>query len=225
MNIVNLLFENQDLKYKEFTSKLVPNVSFDSIIGVRTPILRSIVKSLSIEDKKKFLNDLPHKYHEENVLHSLILSNYTKDINVLLDKLDIFLPYMNSWAVTDIVSPKLFKKYPNIVLDKIKKWLKSEHEYTVRFGVVSLLQFFLDENFDESILHFVSEIKRDEYYIKMAIAWFYSFALIKQYDSCIKLFENKELDKWIHNKSIQKATESYRINDDIKVYLKSLKIK
>ena len=148
-----------------------------------------------------------------------------KDIDELLNKLDIFLKYADNWAITDTICPKLFKKYPDIVYAQIKKWLKSKDEYTIRFGVVSLLQFYLDHNFNEEELTLIKNIESDYFYVKMAIAWFYSFALIKQYDATIKYFENKELDPWIHNKSIGKAIESYRISNERKEYLKSLKIK
>lgn len=224
--ITNKLFELSDTKYRYFSAKLIPNVEINNIIGVRIPDIRNLARE--IKDKAyidDFLNELPHKYQEENLLHGIILSVKYKDIDILLSKLDIFLKYADNWAVTDIISPKLFKKYPDKVYEYILKWINSNQEYKIRFGVVSLLQFYLDDNFNKDILNIVKNIKYDSYYVKMAIAWFYSFALIKQYDDTIKLFENKCLDKWIHNKSIQKAIESYRVNEDRKNYLRSLKIK
>ena len=190
------------------------------------PILRKIGKDIYQEDYiDRFLEELPHKYHEENLLHGIILTLKYKDIDILLNKLDIFLSYVDNWAITDIISPKIFKKYQDKVYSKIKIWVKSDNEYTIRFGVVSLLQFFLDEDFREEELELVKNIDSEYFYVKMAISWFYSFALIKQYDKTIKYFEDRVLDKWIHNKSIQKAIESYRISDDRKKYLRSLKIK
>lgn len=224
--IVKMLKEYEDLEYREFNSKLIPNISKDKIIGVRMPILRKIVKDIYMNDYiDEFLDELPHKYQEENILHGLILTLKYKDIDILLDKLDIFLPYVDNWAVTDVISPKLFKKYPEKVYDKIKIWINSREEYVIRFGVVSLLQFYLDDNFRIEELELVKDIRKDYFYVNMVIAWFYSFALIKQYDNTIKYFEDKVLDKWIHNKSIQKAIESYRISDERKEYLRSLKIK
>ena len=190
------------------------------------PILRKIAKDIYLNNYiDEFLNELPHKYQEENILHGLILTLKYKDIDILLDKLDMFLPYMDSWMVTDVISPKLFKKYPDKVYDRIKIWISSNDEYMIRFGIVSLLQFYLDDNFKLEILELVSKINSDYFYVNMAIAWFYSFSLIKQYDSTIKLFEDCKLDVWIHNKSIQKALESYRISKDRKEYLRSLKNK
>ena len=224
--IVDKLFMLQDSKYREFTSKLIPNISIDNIIGVRTPDIRKLAKEIKDDDYiEDFLLELPHKYQEENLLHGMILSIKYKDIDLLLSKLDIFLRYADNWAVTDIISPKLFKKYPGIVYEKIKEWINSNNEYMIRFGIVSLLQFYLDDNFKEEELKLVSLVKYDSYYVNMAKAWFYSFALIKQWDKTIIYFEEKRLDKWVHNKSIQKAIESYRINEDRKEYLRSLKVK
>lgn len=224
--IRGMLFENQDLEYRDFNSKLIPNIDKDRIIGVRMPIIRKMAKDIyDNEYVEEFLYELPHKYQEENILHGIILTLRYKNIDILLDKLDMFLPYMDNWAVTDVISPKLFKKYPDKVYDKIKEWINSRDEYTIRFGVVTLLQFYLDDNFELEILELVSKINSDYFYVNMAISWFYSFALIKQYDSTIKYFEDKKLDVWIHNKSLQKALESYRISKDRKEYLRSLKIK
>lgn len=227
MEIINdMLFLEQDLEYRDFNSKLIPNIDEDKIIGVRMPIIRKIAKDIKDCDYiDEFLNELPHKYHEENLLHGIILTLKYKDIDMLLSELDIFLPYVDNWMVTDIISPKIFKKYPDKVYDKIKIWVNSKHEYVVRFGVVSLLQFYLDDNFKLELLELVSKIKSNYFYVNMAIAWFYSIALVKQYDDTIKYFLDRKLDKWIHNKSIQKAIESYRISDDRKEYLRSLKIK
>lgn len=224
--ITKMLFNNRDLKYKNFNSKLIPNIDNDKIIGVRVPVIRKIAYEIYNNDYiEDFLCELPHKYHEENILHGIILSIKYKNIDVFLLKLDIFLDYVDNWAVTDIISPKIFRKYPDKVYEYIKIWVKSNGVYKIRFGVVSLLQFYLDDNYNIEILEIIRSIRINDYYVNMAIAWFYSFALIKQYNDTIKYFENKILDKWIHNKSIQKAIDSYRINSDRKEYLKKLKIK
>lgn len=224
--IIKMLIDNQDIIYREFNSKLIPNISKDKIIGVRIPMIRNIAKDIKDNDYiDSFLCELPHKYHEENILHGIILSLKYKDIDILLDKLDIFLKYVDNWAVTDIINPKIFKKYPDKVYDHIKIWINSKYEYMVRFGIVSLLQFYLDDNFRLEELEIVRNINSKDYYVNMAISWFYSFALIKQYDNTIKYFEDKLLDKWIHNKAIQKSIDSYRISNDKKEYLRSLKIK
>ncbi len=223
--ITDKLFMLQDNDYRYFTAKSIPNINIDKIIGVRIPEIRKLAREIKDETYiTEFLLELPHKYQEENLLHGIILSKY-KDIDLLLEELDKFLKYADNWAVTDIISPKIFKKYPDKVYEYIKKWINSKEEYKIRFGVVSLLQFYLDDNFRIDELTLIKNINYDSYYVKMAIAWYYSFALIKQYDKVIGIFENKELDKWIHNKSIQKATESYRISDERKEYLRSLKVR
>ena len=224
--IIKKLYELQDSKYKEFNSKLIPNIDSGKVIGVRVPDIRQLAKDIKDEAYiDKFLLELPHKYQEENILHGILLTLIYKDIDKLLDKLDIFLKYADNWVITDTICPKLFKKYPDKVYQYIKKWINSKDEYVIRFGVVSLLQFYLDDNFKKEVLELVKNIRSEYFYVKMAIAWFYSFALIKQYDDTIKYFENKELELWIHNKAIQKAVESYRISSIRKEYLRSLKIK
>lgn len=224
--IVNKLNKLKDDKYKEFNAKLIPNIDKENIIGIRLPDIRKIAKEIKdYEYTDDFLNELPHVFQEEYILHGILLSYKYKDIYVLLDKLDVFLEYTNSWIITDTISPKLFKKYPDIVYEYIVKWVMSNSEYKIRFGIVSLLQFYLDDNYDKKIFKLVNSVKYDSYYVNMAIAWFYSFALIKKWDDTIKIFEKKKLKKWIHNKSIQKAIESYRISKEKKDYLRSLKIK
>ena len=224
--IVNKLKEVAHEEARPFISKTAPNVKYNSILGVKIPDIRKIAKEIKNDEYiDKFLNELPHKYLEENLLHGILLSIKYPDIDMLLSELDKFLIYADNWMVTDIISPKLFNKYLDIVYEKIKEWINSNNEYMVRFGIVSLLQFYLKDNLRKDELELVRKVKFDSYYVNMAKAWFYSYALIHNWDTSIKLFENKKLNKWIHNKSIQKAIESYRISNDRKEYLRTLKIK
>ena len=225
MNIQEELFKLQDLNYKDFTSKLIPNIDKDIIIGVKTPLIRALTKKINYEDAIKFINDLPHKYHEENIIHACLMNTYIKDLDTYLEYLDKFLPYIDNWAICDCVNPKIFKKDYNKVHKYLLNILKDKRTYYKRFSIVSLLQFYLGDNLYKKDLITLSKIKSKEYYVNMAISWYYSFALIKNYEEVIPLFENKILDKWIHNKSIQKAIESYRISNERKSYLRSLKIK
>jgi len=216
----------QDTVYREFNCKIVRTVNIENMIGVRSPQMKMLVKEFAKDDDKYlFLSELPHQYYEENNLHAAIVSSISKDINVVMKYVEEFLPYIDNWATCDCFSPKIFKKYPDLVYEKIQQWIKSNHTYTVRFGIVSLLQFFLDDNFKPEINDLVLSVKSDEYYINIAIAWYFSYALIKQWDASIYIIENKIMSKWLHNKSIQKAVESFRITDDRKEYLKSLRIK
>ena len=222
--ITEELFKLQDKKYRDFQSKLIPNVDSDSVIGVRTPELRKLAKKLvKEEDIGEFLNILPHKYFDENQLHAFILSE-RKDFDNCIEEVDKFLPFIDNWATCDQLSPKIFKKNKSILLEKIKKWIISSHTYTVRFGIGMLMQHYLGEDFDIKYPKIVAKVKSEEYYINMMIAWYFATALAKQYDKIIPFIEGKKLDKWTHNKTIQKAIESYRITPKQKAYLKSLKI-
>ena len=221
--IIKELYKMQDEKYRDIQVKIIPNIDSNSIIGVRTPELRSFAKKLIKEDNyKEFLEELPHKYFDENQLHSFIISEI-KDYDICISYINKFLPYINNWATCDQLSPKVFKKNKDSLLKEIKIWIKSKEVYTIRFGIGMLMSYFLDEDFNESYLETISKIKSKEYYINMMIAWYYATALAKQYDSTIKYLENNKLDIWVHNKTIQKAIESYRITDSQKEYLRSLK--
>jgi len=224
-NILSELYLNQDLKYRDFHSSLIPNVEKERFIGVRTPILRKIAKEmLKNGSYKKFINQLPHYYYEENTIHSCILS-LCKDLDELIIELDKFLPYIDNWATCDLLSPKVFKNDLDRILVKVKEWINTNDVYSIRFGIVTLLNFYLGDNFKDEINEIVLNINSDEYYVNMAISWYFSYALIKQYDSTISIFEMNKLNKWVHNKSIQKAIESYRIDKNKKEYLRSLRIK
>lgn len=225
--IVNELFEMQDLKYRDFNSKLIPEIDKEKIIGVRTPNLRAYAKKVAKEPyAKDFLEELPHKYYEENNLHGELLALiYKKDIEECFCNLEKFFPYVDNWATCDLMSFKIFKKNLPLVYKKIKKWVKSDKTYTVRFGIVTLMNYFLEEEFKEEMLKLILNIKSEDYYINMARAWYFSMALVKQYDISLKYFEKPSMDVWTHNKSIQKAVESRRISDENKKYLKTLKIR
>ena len=217
------LFKLQDKKYQELQYKIIPNV--DNIIGVRTPELRKLAKKLVKENNyKSFLEELPHKYFDENQLHAFIISEL-KDFNECIDYTNKFLPYIDNWATCDQMSPKVFKKNKDNLLKEIKVWIKSKETYTIRFAIGMLMSYFLDEDFDKKYLELVSKIKSKEYYVNMMIAWYFATALAKQYDEAIKYIENNKLDVWVHNKTIQKAIESYRITEQQKEYLRALKIK
>lgn len=225
MEILEELNKLKDKDYARFQIKLTPGVKEESVIGVRVPLLRTLAKKLVKEKEyEAFLNELPHEYYDENMLHSLIISEI-KNYDECLKYIDAFLPYVDNWAVCDIMSPKVLKKDLDKTICKIKEWIKSKETYTSRFGIEMLMSFYLDEHFKEDYLKMVAEVKSDEYYLKMMIAWYFATALAKKWDSSIKYIEDKKLDIWTHNKTIQKATESYRIKDEDKAYLRSLKIK
>ncbi len=219
------LFELQDLKYRDFHSKLMPTVPKEKIIGVRVPELRKFAKEFGkTEDAKVFLEILPHEYYEEDNLHAFLIEQI-KDFDECILTLDNFLLYVDNWATCDMMTPKIFKKNTAQLLPKIEEWLISDYTYQVRFAIGMLMKFYLDENFDEKYLCLVAGVKSEEYYINMMIAWYFATAMAKQWEKALPYIENKVLDKWTHNKAIQKAVESYRITKEQKEYLKQLKIK
>ena len=224
-DIYKELVSLQDEGYRDMQITIIPTVDPDSIIGVRTPALRSFAKELSKrEDIDTFLNDLPHKYFEENQLHAFILSGM-KDAAKAIELVDKFLPFVDNWATCDQMSPKVFKKHKDLLLEYTDKWIKSDLTYVKRFGIGMLMEHFLDEDFKTTYLTKVSKIRSDEYYVNMMIAWYFATALAKQYDATLPYIEKNKLDIWTHNKSIQKAVESYRITPEQKEYLKTLKRK
>ncbi|MEA4890526.1 MAG: DNA alkylation repair protein [Clostridiaceae bacterium] len=222
--VQNRLFALQDLKYRDFTSKLMPTVDKAAVIGVRTPDLRKFAKEFAkMPEAAAYIKVLPHQYYEENNLHGFLIEQI-KDYAVCITALDEFLPYVDNWATCDLMSPKVFKKHLPELLEAIKKWLQSSHPYSVRFGIGMLMSFYLDESFKPDYLTLAAGLRSDEYYVKMMIAWYFATAMAKQYDAALPFIEQQRLDPWTHNKSIQNACESYRITDAQKAYLRTLKI-
>lgn len=216
-----------DPDYQLFQSKLMPNVELQHILGVRIPNLRKLAKELGKSEPQKveiFLTDLPHTYYDENNLHGLLISE-EKDFTKILARLDEFLPHVDNWATCDIIGPRIFRKYTEELLPHIQRWMQSEHEYTIRFGIEMLMTWYLDDIFQPEYLQWVAAVRHDAYYVRMMIAWFFATALAKQYESTLPILEQKILVPWTHNKAIQKARESRRIMPERKDYLNTLKQK
>lgn len=225
--ITDGLFALKDENYRRFHAKLIPDIPIDNIIGVRTPVLRKYAKEVAkLSEANIFLESLPHSYYEENNLHGALLSLlYPKDIIAFMEQLERFLPYVDNWATCDMLSPKIFKKHLPYVYERVQKWLQSDAVYTIRFGIVTLLGFYLDDAFEPEMLQLVANVRSEEYYVNMAVAWYFSMALVKQYDATLPYIQNRVLEPWTHNKSIQKAIESRRIPQETKAYLRGLKIR
>lgn len=218
------LFHLQDTGYRDFQGKLIPTVPRGAIIGVRTPALRRLAKTLAKrEDIGAFLNVLPHEYFDENQLHAFIISQ-TKDFERCAAEVERFLPFVDNWATCDQLSLKAFKKNRQKLFPYIQSWIMSKKTYTVRFAIGMLMEHFLDQDFDGTYLEMVSEVCTQEYYINMMIAWYFATALAKQYDAALPYIEERRLEPWPHNKAIQKAIESRRITPEQKDYLKTLKV-
>ena len=220
------LFEiRSDKDYRALQQRILPNIDPELIIGVRTPAVKAYAKELRKSgDHKAFIQNVPHKYFEENLLHVIVL-NDEKDFDDLIRETEIILPYIDNWAVCDQFVPKTLKKNRDELLVFIKKWLASGEEYTIRYGIKMLMSFYLDENFSTEYMEMViSSDKPDLKYVSMMTAWYFATALAKQYDAAVKVIEEKRLDRVTHNKAIQKAVESFRITDEQKAYLRTLKI-
>ena len=217
------LFQWRDEQYRAFQLPLIPTREPETVIGVRMPQLRQYAKSLAKgELRAAFLCELPHTYHEEMLLHVLLLAQ-ERDFDRLIAGTERVLPYIDSWAVCDSFSPKLFRKHTQELLPHIDRWLGADHEYTVRFGIKMLMDFYLDEHFSPAYLDKVAAVRHEAYYVRMMAAWYFATALAKQYDAVIPWLEERRLDAWTHNKTIQKAVESYRIPDERKAYLRTLR--
>ena len=220
MSVYEMLLEAKDDKYRDFQVKLVPNVSPETIIGVRTPDMRKIAKEVfNSPEKDEFLKELPHKYYEENLVHFFIIA-MIKDFDECIEKVEEFLPYVDCWPVSDQATPKSFKKNHAKLLPYIRNWIASDHVYTARFGIRMLMNEFLDDDFKDEYLELVASKEGDDYYLKMMVAWYFATALAKKYDESVKYIEGRKLDDWIHKKAIQKAVESYRVTDEHKEHLK-----
>ena len=223
MTLYDKLIGYQDLHYRDFQANLVPNIPKDTMIGVRTPDMRRIAKELSGTDEAAaFLQSLPHAYFEENLVHFFLLAQM-KDFEACVAAVETFLPYIDCWPVCDQASPKVFKKNHAALLPYVKKWIASGHVYTARFGIRMLMNEFLGEDFRSEYLELVARKSGDDYYLKMMVAWYFATALAKQYDASIVYIERHRLEPWTHNKAIQKASESYRVTDEHKAYLRTLR--
>ena len=217
------LFEYKDDKYALFQAGLIPSANKLLFMGVRMPDIKALAKQLIKEnDYDKFLQELPHKYFDENALHGAIISQI-KDYDECITYIDEFLPYIDNWAVCDSTNPKCFKKHKDLLISKIQEWTKSSQVYTCRFGIEILMNYYLDDDFDTEYLKIPARVHLDDYYVKMMQAWFYATALAKKWDETIIYLQDNKLDSWVHNKTIQKAIESYRITDSQKTYLRTLK--
>lgn len=217
------LFALQDINYKAFHEKLIPTVPPETVIGIRTPVLRRFASDYAkTPDAAEFRASLPHAYYEENNLHAFLIEKI-RDFDQALAALEAFLPYINNWATCDAFAPKVFAKHTDELLPHIESWIASEKTYTVRYGLGTLMRYYLDEHFKPEYLTLAAGVRSEEYYVNMMIAWFFATALAKQYDAALQILLEHKLDIWTHNKAIQKARESYRITDAQKAYLSTLK--
>lgn len=223
MTVYKRLAACADEGYREFQSKLVPNIPKETILGVRTPEMRRLAKELrGTQEAEAFLAELPHRYYEENLVHFFLIA-MLRDFDECAEAVETFLPYVDCWPVCDQATPTCFRKNHDRLLPLIQTWIASEHVYTVRFGLRMLMNEFLDGDFRPEYLEWVAAVRGEDYYIKMMVAWYFATALAKQYDESVVYLEARRLEPWTHKKAIQKAVESYRVSDAHKEYLKTLR--
>ena len=222
--IQNYLLSQADQKYRDFTLPLIPLVDEKTFIGVRLPVIKKYAKDLDASQREEFLNSLPHTYHEENILHAFIISNI-KDYDLFIKKVDAFLPFVTNWSVCDTICNKHLDKHKEKLINEVYKWLKSKEVYRVRYAVKCLMNYYLGDDFKEEHIQKAAEVKLDDYYVKMMVAWYLATGLAKNYDSFIEAIEKHQFDTVTHNKAIQKAVESFRVSEEHKTYLKTLKVK
>lgn len=217
------LFSLADEGYRQFQMPLLPTVPAERVIGVRTPVLRKLARELAgTAEADAFLQALPHTYYEENNLHAFLVEQI-KDYDACIAAIDAFLPYVDNWSTCDGWSPKVLKKHPEELLCKTREWMTSDHPYTVRFGIGMLQRYFLDDRFAPVYLEWVAAVDREEYYVRMMVAWYFATALAKQYEAVVPYIQQHRLPVWTHNKTIQKALESYRVTAEHKEQLKAYK--
>lgn len=225
--IQEILYRHQDEKYGDFLAKLVPTLPREAFIGIRAPEYKKIVKEIHAEAENEisdFMNTLPHQFQEENTTHVCLLSEI-KDFDECVAALEQFLPYVNNWAVSDGIGPKVFEKNHDKLIGKIEEWIKSDLPYTKRVAMLFIKKYFLDDDYKPEYLEWAASIRSDEYYVNMMTAWLFADALVKHWDSAVEFLKNHKLDDWTQNKAIQKARESFRITPEQKEYLNGLKVR
>lgn len=219
------LFALQDTEYQMFQSKLMPAIPPETVIGVRTPLLRKLAKELAgTPQAEEFLHSLPHRYYEENNLHAFLIEQI-RDYDTVLAETETFLPYIDNWATCDCFCPKVFAKHKAELLSSIRRWLNSGKLYPVRYAMGMLMRYYLDEGFRPEYLAWVAGVHSEEYYLNMMRAWYFATALAKQPDAALPWLTERRLDVWTHNKTIQKAVESCRISPEMKQQLRELRIR
>ena len=217
------LFELQDLKYRDFHSKLMPETDKETVIGIRTPVLRKFAKEFAgTSEAEAFLRQLPHRYYEENNLHMMLITGI-KDYEKCMEEIQRFLPCIDNWATCDYPAPKCFARHKDQVLEEAKRWISSGETYVIRYGIGMLMRLFLDEDFSSEYLEMAAAVQSQEYYVNIMIAWNFATALAKQRDATVPYIEQHKLSDWVHRKTVQKAVESYRITPEQKEYLKGFR--
>ena len=218
------LMELADAKYRDFMAGILPTVDRRTIIGVRAPVMKRLVREVrGTPEAEAFMRELPHAYYDENGLHAWLITE-EKDFAACIGRLNVFLPYVDNWGVCDAMMPPVFKKHTAELKPLACAWARSDQPYVCRYGLGVLMCFFLDEAFAPEFPELAASVRSDEYYVKMMVAWYFATALAKQYEAALPFLTEHRLERWTHNKTIQKAVESRRIAPETKAFLKTLRI-
>lgn len=217
------LFALQDAGYQAFQRKLMPTVPHEKVIGVRIPALRALAKELAgTAEAEAFLEQLPHRYYEEDNLHGFLLER-VRDYDTALARVEAFLPWVDNWATCDTTSPKVFARHTDRLLEPVRRWIASDKTYTIRYGLGMLMRYYLDEGFRPEYLEWAGSVTSEEYYVRMMVAWFFATALAKQPDAAWPWVAEARLSPWVRAKAVQKALESRRITPRQKQELRALR--
>lgn len=221
--ILNDIKARANEKNMAFMSKLVPNVEPERVLGLYSADLKAIAKKYADNEHiDGFLGNLPHFYLEQNTIHGLIICGI-KDYDKCVESLDKFLPYVDNWATCDSMRPKVFSKNRERAKKDVLRWIRSDLPYTARFGAEMAMTYYLGADFDVELAEAVKSINIDHYYVKMMVAWYFATAVAKNRDYAVGVIGSGTLDTFTHNTAIKKAIESYRVTDEEKNLLKTLK--
>ena len=224
-DLEQILFQHQDAAYADFTAKLIPTVPREKFIGIRSPEYKKIIRQIGDDPViPVFLSSLPHTWQEENCLHAALITRI-REYETCVSTLEQFMPYIDNWAINDTINPRCFRKHRAELIHRVQAWISSPAPYTRRCGIRVLMANYLDADFRPEYLNLPADLRSDEYYVNIMTAWLFAEALVKQWDTAVIYIETRRLDPWTHNKTIQKACESYRIPDERKAYLRTLKIR
>lgn len=225
MNIKNQLLDLASLSHKKFTSALIPNIN--NILGIKTPELRKIAKEISKGDWKEYISTTDKEYFEETLVEGMVIGFLKLDIAEHLEYIKNFVPKLDNWATCDSFcgALKFTKKNQEIIWNFILPYLKSDKEYEVRFAVIMFLSYFINENYIDRVLKYLNEVEHRAYYVQMGVAWAVSVCFVKFPEKTMVLLKNNNFDDFTFNKSLQKITESFRVSDENKIIIKSMKRK
>lgn len=222
-NLIEYCKSNSDQKYLQFHQKLIPNV--DNLLGIRVPLIKSIAKEIAKGNWQQYIPLVECRYYEETMLNGLVIGNIKANLDIVLPLIKAFIPKIDNWAVCDsfCASLKITNKYKNEMFEFLQEYLQSNEEFKLRFAVVMLMDYYIDDENIDQLLNIFNNVKHDGYYVKMAVAWALSFCFIKQREKTLTFFQHNNLDNFTYQKALQKTVESNRVCDEDKLLIRQMK--